>query len=38
MIAKRVQAGQPETGMLAEAQRIAANAAPISVTVAAVRP
>jgi Ser/Thr protein kinase RdoA (MazF antagonist) len=35
MIAKRVQAGQPETGMLAQAEWIAANAAPIADAVAA---
>jgi Ser/Thr protein kinase RdoA (MazF antagonist) len=38
MIAKRVQGGQSETGMLARAQWIAANAPSITVAVAAVRP
>jgi hypothetical protein len=36
--AKRVRAGQPETGMLAEAEWIAANAAPITGAVAAAPP
>jgi Ser/Thr protein kinase RdoA (MazF antagonist) len=38
MIAKRVQAGPPETGMLAQAEWIAANAAPITGAVAAALP
>jgi len=36
--AKRAQAGQPETGMLAQAEWIAANAAPITDAVAAALP
>jgi hypothetical protein len=38
MIAKRIQARRPETGMLAQAEWIAANAAPVTDAAAAALP